>query len=71
LGEYYPGIDVGTTVIKALLMDKEGKVLSIVSRGYEKVKKEKVEQNPLEWWEKIDRQYKEVFNVHQYDTNWS
>lgn len=60
--EYYLGVDVGTTVIKCLLMNEEEKVLSIASRNYEKVKKEKgtVEQDPLEWWEKMREVIQEV-----------
>jgi len=62
LREYYLGVDVGTTVIKALLMDKEEKVLSIAFRKYERIKKEKgrVEQDPLEWWNKMGEVIREV-----------
>ena len=31
---YYIGIDLGTSAVKLLLMDKKGKILNVVSREY-------------------------------------
>ena len=31
---YYIGIDLGTSAVKLLLMDGEGKILNVVSRAY-------------------------------------
>ena len=40
---YYIGVDLGTSAVKLLLMDGDGKVKKTVSKRY-------AEPNPNEWW---------------------
>ena len=40
---YYIGVDLGTSAVKLLLMDGDGKVKKTVSKRY-------AESNPNEWW---------------------
>lgn len=49
---YYIGIDLGTSAVKLLLMDAEGKVEKIVSKEYPLMfpKPGWAEQNPIDWW---------------------
>ncbi len=46
------GIDIGTTTIKAALVDLNGAVIGSASRAYPTsyVRPDWVEQNPLDWW---------------------
>ena len=34
---YYIGIDLGTSAVKLLLMDGEGKILKVVSREHQRI----------------------------------
>lgn len=49
---YYVGIDLGTSAVKLLLMDQEGKVINIVSKEYALSFPNPgwSEQNPQDWW---------------------
>ena len=48
---YYIGVDLGTSAVKLLLMDKEGKILNVVSREYPLIFPQPgwSEQNPEDW----------------------
>ena len=52
-GPLFLGIDVGTTTIKAALVDLTGAVVASASRSYPTsyVRPDWVEQNPLDWWQ--------------------
>ena len=49
----YIGVDLGTSAVKLLLMDSEGRILNIVSREYPLYFPHPgwSEQNPRDWWE--------------------
>lgn len=51
---YYIGIDLGTSAVKLLLMDSEGKIINIVSKEYPLYFPHPgwSEQNPADWYEK-------------------
>ena len=51
----YIGIDLGTSAVKLLLMDKAGQILNIVSREYPIAFPHPgwSEQNPADWWNAI------------------
>ena len=50
----YIGIDLGTSAVKLLLMNPEGKVLKTVSKEYPLLfpKENWIEQNPDDWWDR-------------------
>lgn len=50
---YYIGVDLGTSSVKLLLMDENGKVLKITSKEYDLYFPNPgwSEQNPTDWWE--------------------
>mgnify|MGYP000774555069 CR=1 FL=1 len=50
---YYIGVDLGTSAVKLILMDKEGNVVKTVSREYPLYfpKPGWSEQNPSDWYE--------------------
>ena len=53
MGMYYLGVDLGTSSVKLLLINDEGKSTGSVNKAYD-VYYPKVgwaEQNPEEWWE--------------------
>ncbi len=58
----YIGIDLGTSAVKLLLMDSEGKIKNIVSREYPLYfpKPGWSEQNPADWWEQTVLGIKEL-----------
>lgn len=44
-------LDVGTTGVKAALLDREGRILSEDYRAYPmNVHGDRIEQDPLDWW---------------------
>ena len=49
------GIDIGTSSIKAMVMEEDGNVIGIKAKGYEvHIPREGwAEQNPQEWWEAL------------------
>ncbi len=59
---YYIGIDVGTSSIKALLIDGQGKVINTTVPEYSLQTPEPLwaEANPLDWWEATKTAIKEV-----------
>lgn len=52
---FYAGIDLGTSSVKLLLMDSEGKVINTVSEEYPVYfpKPGWSEQNPKDWYESV------------------
>ena len=50
---FYIGIDLGTSAVKLLLMDSEGKIVNIVSREYPLYFPHPgwSEQKPQDWYE--------------------
>lgn len=52
---YYIGIDLGTSAVKLLLMDENGKISNIVSKEYPLYfpKPGWSEQNPEDWWKAV------------------
>ncbi len=63
----YIGIDLGTSAVKLLLMDKDGQILNKVSKEYKLYfpKPGWSEQNPNDWYEKSIEGIKEL--VGEYD----
>lgn len=61
---YVIGIDLGTSAVKLLLMDEEGKILKIVSREYPLYfpKPNWSEQNPADWWNAVVDGMKELLD---------
>lgn len=59
---YYIGIDLGTSAVKLLLMDSEGKICKTVSREYPLFFPHPgwSEQNPEDWWEQSVEGLKEL-----------
>ncbi len=58
----YIGIDLGTSGVKMLLSDREGKILHEVSREYPVYNPREgwSEQNPEDWWEAVKDGLKEI-----------
>jgi len=52
---YYLGVDLGTTAVKMLIMNEQGKVERIVSRDYPLYLGDNghSEQDPKDWWEAV------------------
>ena len=59
---YYIGIDVGTSSVKALLIDSDGKVIRTVVPEYsfQTPKPLWAEANPNDWWEATQKAIKEL-----------
>ena len=59
---YYIGVDLGTSAVKLILMDKEGNVVKTVSREYPLYfpKPGWSEQNPSDWYENAVEGIKEL-----------
>ena len=59
---YYIGIDLGTSAVKLLLMDEEGKIVNIVSREYPLYFPHPgwSEQKPEDWWEQSKEGIREL-----------
>ena len=59
---YYIGVDLGTSAVKLLLMDSEGKICNIVSREYPIFFPHPgwSEQRPQDWWEQTVEGIKEL-----------
>lgn len=60
--EYVMGIDLGTSSVKAVLMDRGGKVAAVASCGYEVEIPESgfAQQRPEIWWEQTKQAIREV-----------
>ena len=58
----YIGVDLGTSAVKLLLMDEQGKILKIVSREYPLLMPYPgwSEQKPEDWWEQTVEGLKEL-----------
>lgn len=58
----YLGIDLGTSALKALVMNKEGKVLKTISKEYpvNYFNENWAEQDPNHWWEACKNAIKEI-----------
>ena len=64
---YYLGVDLGTSSVKLLLMDEEGKTIGSVTKEYD-VYYPKVgwaEQKPEDWWEATHSGIKELVNLKE------
>lgn len=63
----YIGIDLGTSAVKLLLMDQDGKILNIVSKEYLQYFPQPgwSEQNPEDWWSGVVTGLKELISVEQ------
>ena len=50
---YLAGIDLGTSSVKVLIMDPDGRTLAVSSRGYDVMtpKMSYAEQEPQVWWD--------------------
>ena len=59
---YYIGIDLGTSSVKMLMVDKDGRSISDVTREYPLYfpKDGWSEQNPLDWWDAVKDGLKEL-----------
>ena len=59
---YFIGVDLGTSAVKLLLMDEEGKIINIVSREYPLYFPHPgwSEQKPEDWWEQSKEGIREL-----------
>ena len=59
---YFIGVDLGTSAVKLLLMDEEGKIVNIVSREYPLYFPHPgwSEQKPEDWWEQSKEGIREL-----------
>lgn len=59
---YYIGIDLGTSAVKMIMMDEEGKIINTISKEYPIYfpKEGWSEQNPTDWWEAVKQGIKEI-----------
>lgn len=59
---YYIGIDLGTSAVKLLLVDREGTILHTVSREYPLLLPHPgwSEQEPEEWWKAVEEGIREL-----------
>jgi xylulokinase len=60
--EYYLGIDIGTTLIKAALSDSTGKTRGLASAPYQSIdnSSQYSEQDAREWWESLGKVVRDV-----------
>ncbi|MCR5388336.1 MAG: xylulokinase [Lachnospiraceae bacterium] len=60
--KYYIGIDLGTSAVKLLLLDENGKIIKSVSKEYPLCFPNPgwAEQNPDDWWEKVKEGIAEI-----------
>ncbi|AYO29964.1 xylulokinase [Biomaibacter acetigenes] len=58
------GIDLGTSSVKIIIMDKDGKVLGSVSKDYPIYypRQNWAEQNPEDWWQSTSEGIKEILS---------
>lgn len=63
----YIGIDLGTSAVKILLMEKDGTVIKSVSKNYPLlfVKETWIEQNPEDWFEGVMSGLKEIIRGYK------
>jgi len=61
--KYSIGIDLGTSSVKVIVIDENGKVVLSKSKNYQinRPQKDFVEQNPEEWWSKTKEALKQAF----------
>lgn len=61
---YFIGVDLGTSAVKLLLMDEEGKIINIVSKEYPLYfpKTGWSEQEPADWWKGTKEGIKELIS---------
>ncbi|MCU7512808.1 MAG: xylulokinase [Ignavibacteria bacterium] len=61
---YFAGLDVGTTGVKALLVDSNGKVIAAASSGYTMSTPRPLwaEQNPEDWWTAAQRSFRKIIS---------
>ena len=70
----YIGVDLGTSAVKLLLMDGEGKIQKIVSREYPLSfpRPGWSEQNPEDWWEQSLQGIRELISqCGRYQGHWA
>ena len=60
----YLGIDLGTSAVKLLLLDKNGKIVKTVSKEYgvNYLNSNWAEQNPEEWWGAVCHGLKDILD---------
>lgn len=61
---YYIGIDLGTSSVKLLMIDEEGKIIKTVSKEYPIYYPHPLwsEQNPNDWWEMTKQGLKDILD---------
>lgn len=65
----YLGIDLGTSAVKLLLMDKVGSVIKTVTENYPLnfVKETWIEQNPDDWWQGVYQGLSKIVKGYEKD----
>lgn len=60
----YLGIDLGTSAVKLLLLDREGKIVKTISKEYgvNYLNGNWAEQNPEEWWNAVDSGLEDILD---------
>lgn len=67
----YLGIDIGTSELKALLLDECGEIVGTAHAELtvQRPHPQQAEQNPLDWWQACGRVVSEL--RHQYPQQWA
>lgn len=69
--QYLMGLDIGTSGVKALLLSKNGEVISTATESYplDTPKSGWAEQNPKDWWKAVVKVINKMINENNVDPN--
>ncbi|RAK07216.1 xylulokinase [Halanaerobium saccharolyticum] len=69
--QYSLGLDIGTSAVKALLMDQNGEIVAENSEGYLLATPQSgwAEQNPEDWWEASQKVIKDLISENEIDNS--
>jgi len=69
--QYTLGLDIGTSAVKALLMDQKGQIVAENSEGYPLATPQSgwAEQNPEDWWQASQKVIKDLISENKIDNS--
>jgi len=69
--QYTLGLDIGTSAVKALLMDQNGEIVAENSEGYPLTTPQSgwAEQNPEDWWQASQKVIKDLIVENEIDSS--
>ena len=69
--QYILGLDIGTSAVKALLMDQNGEIVAENSEGYPLATPQSgwAEQNPEDWWQASQKVIKDLIAENEIDNS--